>query len=478
MKRLLTSLAASSLLALSVLCGSRVAHGQAETEEPPQPAPPPDDKAQKALERLENEMRTLRAEHEKMKVELADLKRKQAEAPTVLPPPRDLEPSPPPLVPTASVALRYDNIFPPDPTEQFQGDPYIDGFRMRVRAGVRLFDDTSLVNGEVRLSLGLPENPAIGYVSLGEGFRVATVGLDRYWAGFRPFDDKSFIQLTVGKMPQPFWRGDRGHWKSELTWDVDVNPTGVALDIKLFEQGGVVVDNTAAYFVMHDIEDLRFQGLTGPVSLIADQLRVRWTYLTAAFAFYDYENLNTGMSTPGALTSGGVSTQPASNAFLLRDGFQSTNNRISYGAGAEGFVEEAFRVINPSLQGRIPLPLDTLGKGTELFMFVDYSHNLAVARDRHGIGGTAGLKTGDHQTGWLSPLELWFTYRLVEADATLATFADSNLGGGTDFRGFEIGTRYDATRSVSLTASYFDYLGAPDLTAEWRRFFVDVRWDY
>lgn len=478
MKRLLTSLAASSLVALSLLSGSRVAHGQPDDGPPAKEDPEPDDEANKALERLESEMRALRAEHEKMKVELADLKRKQAEAPTVLPPAKGEEPGPPPLSPTASVAMRYDNIFPPDPTEQFQGDPYVDGFRMRVRAGVRLYDDTSLVNGEVRLALGQPQNPAIGYVSLGEGFRVATVGLDRYWAGFRPFDDRSFIQVTVGKMPLPFWRGDRGRWRSELTWDSDVNPTGVALDIKLFEQAGVVVDNTAGYFVMHDIEDLRFVGLTGPVSLIADQLRVRWTYLTAAFAFYDYENLNTGMSAPGALTSGGVSAQPAANAFLLQDGFQATNNRISYGPGAEGFVKEAFRIINPTLQGHIPLPLDTLGKGTELFMFVDYSHNLAVEDDHHGIGGTAGLKTGDHQTGWVSPLELWFTYRLVQADATLATFADSNLGGGTDFRGFEIGASYDATKSVSLSAGYFDYLGAPSLSAQWRRFFVDVRWDY
>jgi hypothetical protein len=184
------------------------------------------------------------------------------------------------------------------------------------------------------------------------------------------------------------------------------------------------------------------------------------------------------MSAPSATITGGVSTQAGTNAFLLRDGLQTTNNKVSYGLDAVGFSREAFRIINPSLQGHIPLPLDDIGKATELFMMVDYSHNLSVEDDRHGIGGTAGIKTGDRRSGWLSPLELWFSYRLVEADAALATFADSNLGQGTDFRGFEIGASYDATDSVVLSAAYFDYAAVNQDEGQLRRFFVDVTWDY
>ncbi len=472
-----------SLVALGTASGSaRAEPPPADTPSPTPDAPdanetPSSEDEASALERLEAQIRELRADQAKLKEQLGALKRKQARPPTVLPPPTN-EGVASALHPTASVGLRYDNIFPPDPTEQYRGEPHIDGLHMRVRAGVRLFDDTSVVTGEVRFALGLPDNPAVAWVPLGDGFRVSSVGLDRYWASFRPFEDRSVAALTVGKMPVPFWHGDGLLSRSELTWDVDVHPTGIALDIKFLERDGVKVDNTFGYFVAHDIEDLRFIGLTGPVSLIANQLRVRWKYVTGAFAFYNYENLNAGMSAAGATTDGGISGQSGAPAFLMSDGFQVTNNRVSYGLGAEGFVAESFRVINPTLQGNIPLPLDDLGEGTALFLLLDYSHNLAVPNDANGIGGTAGINTGDHRSGWLRPLSLWFTYRFVQADATLATFADSNLGLGTDYRGFEIGATYSPIPSVSLNAGYFDYLGAPRQDAQLRRFLVEVQWNH
>ncbi len=444
---------------------------------PTAPAASVSDK-QDDLQELRRELQQLRREQEQLRVQLQALRRRQAETPLLRPPPEDGPPAKWPLTPTASVGLRYDSLFPADPYEQLRGEPHSDGFRMRVRAGLRHSDVDAAVIGGIRLVLGQPRNPAAGYVNIGDAFRTAPVGLDQFWAAFRPFDDRTFMQLTLGKMPLPIWRGDRGRWRSELVWDDDVSPVGVALDIKLLAQAGVSVENTIGYFVLHDIEDLRFAGLTGPASLIVDQLRVRWTYLTGAFAFYDYENLNTGLSSPGAATSGGSSTQAAANAFLMRDGLQTTNRRVSYGSAASGFVSDAFRIVNPAIQGHVPLPLDDIGKGSELTLMADYSHNLSVEDAQNGIGATAAIRTGDHADGWLSPVQLWFTYRYVEADATLATIADSNLGQGTDFRGFEIGASYDATETVVLSAGYFDYLTAPQMDAQVRRFFVDVRWDY
>lgn len=428
---------------------------------------------QERLRKLEAELARLRRKQAEMREELDALKRKQAETPSVRLPPKEEKKPTLSLEPTASVALRYDNLFPHDPDGRFRGEPYVDGFRMRVRAGVRTSALDAAVVGGVRVALGQPQNPAVGYVTIGDAFRVAPVSMDRFWASLRPFDDRDVLQITAGKMPNPFWRGDRGRFRSELVWDTDVNPTGIAMNIEFLDYDGVVVDNTAGYYVVHDLEDLRFVGLTGPVSLIANQLRVRWTYVTGAFAFYDYENLNSGLSAPGP-----DSTQAGTHAFLLRDGPFRTNNRVSHGVDASGFVTEAFRFINPSAAGHIPLPLEDIGRGSELFMMVDYSYNLSVSEDRHGIGGTAGVRTGDHDGGWISPLELWFTYRLVEADAVLATFADSNLGMGTDFRGFEVGATYEAVESVALSLGYFDFLGAPNMEAQVRRFFVDVRWDH
>ena len=170
----------------------------AEPEPAEEPEPSPEPEKEETLELLKEQLVKLTQEQAKMRSELEALKRKQAEPP--IPPPPAPEPTDLPLSPFASIGFRYDNIFPPDPTEQFQGEPYEGGFRMRVRAGIHSSERDAMVIGGVRLALGRPLNPAQGYVPVGDAFAVAPVGLDQFWIAFRPADDRAFFQLKVGKM--------------------------------------------------------------------------------------------------------------------------------------------------------------------------------------------------------------------------------------------------------------------------------------
>jgi hypothetical protein len=60
------------------------------------------------------------------------------------------------------------------------------------------------------VSVGETPNPAAPFVRLGDGFRPVTFGLDQFYVDVRPLKDKARLWFSLGKMPMPFWRGDRG----------------------------------------------------------------------------------------------------------------------------------------------------------------------------------------------------------------------------------------------------------------------------
>jgi hypothetical protein len=85
-----------------------------------------------------------------------------------------------------------------------------------------------------------------------------------------------------------------------------------------------------------------------------------------------------------------------------------------------------------------------------------------------------GLRGGGNEGGWLNPFTLWFTYRNVDADATLATFADSDLGGGTSYRGFEAGMNYRLHKHLLIQISGYSFDAFPNKDNYWRRIFFDL----
>jgi hypothetical protein len=68
----------------------------------------------------------------------------------------------------------------------------------------------------------------------------------------------------------------------------------------------------------------------------------------------------------------------------------------------------------------------------------------------------------------------WLTYRSIDADATLATFADSDLGLGTDYRGFELGAALKIQPKTTLQISFFNLKQHPFKTINRQRIFVDL----
>lgn len=382
----------------------------------------------------------------------------------------------------ASVTLRSDTVKVEDQTDLLLTDDRESAMRGRFRLWAEYRDPASPVNGGLRVSAGETPNPAGSFPRLGNGLRPEAIGFDQFWVSLRPFENREAVAATVGKMPLPFWRGDRGTYRSQLVWDHDVSPLGAALRLGLRRSGEggreFRLENNLGGFILEDFTEARFSGIVGKTTLIADQLHLSLPHLGLAVAFYDYQNLNAGLRSPNFTPGEGAFLLPGTSAFFLRPGFQATNNSVNYGPGAEGFVRDEFRVWNVIGEVDTALPFFRFLGQPQVFALADYVHNSAVPADRDGYYLTAGLYGGGRPGSRLHPWGIHFTWASVDADATLGAFANSDLGGGTDYKGWEVGANYRYNRNLLFSATYFHYDGHPRKDSFVRRLFLDVVWDF
>jgi hypothetical protein len=378
----------------------------------------------------------------------------------------------------ANVHLRQDFTDLEDRADLLLDGNNVDGLLTRLRFGMEFKDEKSTVSGGIRVSAGEAPNPASPFVRLGNAFRPVTFGLDQFYVDVRPFGNKERLHAVFGKMPQPFWRGDKGVIRNEMTFDDDISPVGAALQLQLYksEDGGLRLENTAGYFIVEWFRRDRFAGLVGDTSLWADQLTLKVYRLTLAGAYYHWQNLNSGARAPSFNPGDSAFLLPGQSAFLLRSGFQATNAHYDLGSGVAVFRENEFDIVEGSAQLTVPIRLPFLGK-TELVALGHYAQNGSVTSERDGLGVSLGIVGGDVKKR-LKPYSLHGTWRRVKADAALGTFADSDLGAGTDVEGFEITGDIKVHKSLSLTASFFKFEGAPHRSTNIKRRFLGMVWDF
>jgi hypothetical protein len=379
----------------------------------------------------------------------------------------------------ANVTLRQDWTTIQDKPDFLLEGNNVYGLLTRLRFGMEFKDRTSSVSGGIRVSAGEAPNPASPFVRLGNGFRPVSFGLDQFYVDVRPFGNKERVHAMFGKMPQPFWRGDKGVLRGEMILDDDISPVGATLHtvlVKAKEGQAVTLENVAGYFIVEWFQQARFSGLVGDTSLWADQLNLTYRWLTLTGEYYHWQNLNSGARAPSFEPGQSAILLPGQSAFLLRSGFQITNAELDVGSGVRIFRENEFDIFAASAQATIPVSLPLLGK-SEVVLFGQYSHNSSVEDETDGYGVSLGVVGGDLKRK-LKPFSLHGTWRKVEADAALATYADSDLGAGTDVKGFEITGDYRIHRNLALSASFFNFEGTPNRSTRIKRTFLAIVWDF
>ncbi len=121
-----------------------------------------------------------------------------------------------------------------------------DDHRMRMRARVRVggeYSASEYVTLGFRLSTGSGDYPSSGWSTLSDVFRRDLISLDRAYINLMPREN---LQLRFGFNSNPLWR------PTELVWDGDVSPGGLAQVLRLEK-----VELVAGQFMLREVRDLR-----------------------------------------------------------------------------------------------------------------------------------------------------------------------------------------------------------------------------
>lgn len=304
--------------------------------------------------------------------------------------------------------------------------------RQRVRARLGLTaqpeDNLAIV---IRLVSGA-DDPVSSNQSLGDGFTTKGIGLDR--AYFTWTHAATGAKVSGGKIANPFYLPA----KSELIWDSDLSPEGLAFkhvfgggDTGFFVQGaGLWIDERG-----DDVNTGLFGGQAG-VEQSFDGVEV-----TVGGGILNYTDLD------GVLYDD--------------DFFGNTNDGTSFMSDFN--LVEFFAVLGFKA-GDLPVTV-----------FADVVTNQEADDNEQAYMFGAKLGKAKAVGSW----EAKYNYREVQADAVMGALTDSDFrGGGTDARGHEFGFGYQLSTKSKFAVSYFineTSLGSPQ---DFKRLMVDLKFKF
>ncbi len=323
-----------------------------------------------------------------------------------------------------------------------------DRHRNRIRARIGLkgkVNDEMSVN--VRLASG-SSDPASTNQTLDGGFSSKDLWLDRAYLKWEPAGMAGWAFL-FGKMGNPFYKPG----KSQLIWDDDVNPEGVAAQYTgdLGEGLGLFV-NAGGMWVEENSSDAdaSLWGIQGGLEHDLNGSNLTW-----GAGYFKYGNIKNSKTFFDSEDGFGNSTYIITNS----DGVDETYYMHDY----ELF--EAFAAYDTSLGD------------TPLSVYGDYVVNTAS-----GVSDDTGWLIGAKYSKAKAPgsWQLGYEYRDLEKDAVVGVFTDSDfVGGGTDGKGHKFSVAYALAKNTTLNGTYFmtqrDSNGDGSRSEDYDRVQVDVK---
>ncbi|UCD16787.1 MAG: putative porin [Candidatus Zixiibacteriota bacterium] len=268
----------------------------------------------------------------------------------------------------------------------------------------------------LRLATGQP-NPSSNAQTLDEGFSTKPLYIDLAYFEMKP-DRIPNLSVTGGKIRNPFYCVG----KSELIWDHDVNPEGMAasytaeyqrLLIRLVASGLWIEERARG-------DDSYLAALQGMLEYRPDE---KGTYVSAGASFFKY--VNSRGYEPFFDETKDFGNSLDDNGHYLR-GFELV----------ELFGEVKYELLNQ--------PVTVFGH------FVTNTA-AAIAND----GWLAGVRMGKVDAP--GSRQVRYMYRRLEKDAVIGIFTDwAFRHGGTDAKGHELGLDFQFAPKTTVALTYFD----------------------
>lgn len=309
--------------------------------------------------------------------------------------------------------LRYENT-----NNQILGEPLPGNEDARNREVIRLrVGATKQINDMIklgtRMTTGSADDPNSTDVTLGNFVDDLQVSLDRLYVEF----ENEGLFLTGGKFPNPFLRTD-------LVWDGDVNPQGVAGSYTFQNTGQVTPKLTGIYSIVDEqtlARDSYMWGGQASLSIDAG----RGTKIMLAGGFYDY--------TIASLSNAG-------------SGDSRTNN-ITIASGSPDYVSDfdlfdiVARVDFPGFNERYPIRL--LG---------NYVKNSGAEVDEDS-GFAFDVFFG--KTSKRRDVRFRYGYAQQETDAVLTAFSHDNTTIASNYKQHTVTVDYVALDNTVLNLTWY-----------------------
>jgi hypothetical protein len=288
--------------------------------------------------------------------------------------------------------------------------------RYRITVDGQVVDNMAVV---LRLASG-SSDPRSTNQTFDDVFSSKPINLDQAFVKYTP---AKWVELDGGKISNPFWS------PSDLLWDSDINPEGVAAKLS-FDVDSVDIFVNTGFFVLDE------KSSEDDVLMYAVQPGVKVGFaenghVKLAAAFYGFSNLDGNTLNFSAGSNTGFDTGLV---------FDYNSFAISAEVGMDKVSE--------------PVPY--------IAVFGEFIDNPDPDDDNTGYLG--GLKFGAKSIKEGGQWQATYMYRRLERDAWLDVFPDSDfLGGATNAQGHEAIVEVGLMKNVTLG---FDYYHAEEIEGD------------
>lgn len=310
--------------------------------------------------------------------------------------------------------LRFEQTNGDDP-----GNPLLDARSrevVRFRAGITKRMNKYIKLG-ARLATGNPGDPNTADVTLGDFVDDLTVSLDRAYLELH----YNSLFATGGKIPNPFMRTD-------LVWDGDVNPEGLAGRFTLSGAGQVTPKVTGIYFIVDeqartDIKDSKMIGGQAELAIKPSSN----SNIRLAGSYYDYDI----------------------NSLIDADAGDTRSNYLD----TTGAYISDFDLLNILARAQFPV----FGPDFPILLVGDYVKNLGIndAVKDEDSGFSVDLFVG--KASKKNDLRFRYGYSQAGTDAVLAAFSNDNTTVATNYQQHTVTFDYVALENTIFNVTWYYY---------------------
>jgi hypothetical protein len=252
------------------------------------------------------------------------------------------------------------------------------------------------------------DDPVSTNQNFGDGFTTKDLGIDLAYINWAAMDG---LNIYAGKMKNPLFKAG----KVPLVWDSDLNPEGIAASYK----AGIFFANAGGFTIQERAigdDSFLYAGQVGVKLALGDSGK-----LTAGIGHFAYTNT--------------VGNTPFYNGRPKGNSVSIANNYLYDYKTSEVFAQFDTQLFD--------LPFQIFGHFVQNSEVSDQDTGYSF-----GVNLGNAKKQGEQQFYWI--------FQDIEADAVVATFNDSDFGGGgTDSSGHMVKYRYMLRDKIALGGTLF-----------------------